>query len=77
MKPCDIIRVRASDILGTQEDKGIVIRVEHEIGDPRYPMGLILVQCLTDPFGIYGHVDFEGYIYSGPPYADGRLPRFV
>lgn len=77
MQTRNIIKVRASEILGTLPTRAIIVRVLADIGDRQYPSGLYLVQCVDDPLGIFGHVDSEGYIYSGPPTADGVLARFI
>jgi hypothetical protein len=77
VKKRDLVPVRASDILGSPATKAIVIKELAGIGDSRYPFGLYLVQCIDDPFGILGHIDSQGYVYSGPPTMDGTLARYV
>lgn len=76
MKKREIVPVRASEILGSPATKAIIIKELAGIGHADYPYGLYLVQCLDDPFGIYGHIDSQGYVYSGPPNAQGILARF-
>lgn len=77
MQKRQVIRVKASFLLGSPRTKGIVVKVLHEMGTKEYPMGLLLVQCVDSPLGIFDHVDFTGTIYSGPPDVNGVLARFA
>lgn len=76
MKRGDVMVVRESKFLGTPAVHATVLRVVHPKGHPHYPDGLLEVACHDDPPGETGTVDFNGYVYSGPPSADGRLTMF-
>jgi hypothetical protein len=74
MKRGDVMLVRESKSLGTPAVYATVLRIIHEKGHPHYPDGLVEVE-LHDDHSV-GPVDFNGYVYSGPPTHDGRLTQF-
>ena len=70
MKPGDIIKVRASEFLGTPAVEAVVVEVLEEIGHAYYKQGLFLVREANEQF----EVDAEGFCYIGPP-LDGHLVK--